>query len=79
MKCNLIEFSYIFMIISPKYFFERSKLLNETRISLNEYVFPLDKRVKHLLEFSDFCFRKSHSYTLHAIVHNIVATVFLEK
>ena len=58
MKCNLIEFSYVFMIISPKYFFERSKLLNETRISLNEDVFPLDKRVKHLSEFSDFLLSK---------------------
>ena len=42
------------MIVRPKYFFKRSKLLNESHIFLNENVFSLNKRVKHLSELSDF-------------------------
>ena len=50
-KCNLI---FTGMMTNPKYVFYRSKLLNETHISLNEDVFPLNKKVKYLSEFSDF-------------------------
>ena len=44
MKGNLISTKLCFQNI----FHQRSKLLNETHISLNEDVFPLNKRVKHL-------------------------------
>ena len=41
--------------MNPKYLFcEKSKLLNESHISLHENVFLLIKRVKHLSELSDF-------------------------
>ena len=43
-RCNLIATKLCFQNI----FHLRSKLLNETHISLNEDVFPLNNRVKHL-------------------------------
>ena len=45
---------YLILFYAIQNIFSRSKLLNKTHISLNENVFSLIKRDKHLAEFSDF-------------------------